>query len=267
MKRVVMSLSNLLVPPLLFFILGFIAKSIRSDLDIPSNFIKIMSIYLMTSIGIQGGIELKHADLFSSIKAVSVAFALGIFQPIIAHFFLNKVGKIDKLNSAAIAAHYGSVSVSTFLTAVAFLHAQHVTYEPYPTIMLSILEFPSICIGLTLAHFARLSLNKRDENWCPKQFWNVIKAAITSGSIVLLLGGIIIGCISLPHTIKSLQPFYHDLFYGILSLFVLAMGMEASSRIQDCKKVGKFLMPFILTITNKKLRENSLTYFDNFSIE
>ena len=136
-----MEFSNLLIPAVLFFSLGFLAQAVKSDLKFPPELAKALSIYLLIGIGLKGGIELSHADLGAAAQAVVAALALGFGLPLIAYAIL-LTSRLDKLNASAIAAHYGSVSAGTFLTAIAYLNAQNIAYETYPVIMLAIMESP-----------------------------------------------------------------------------------------------------------------------------
>jgi uncharacterized protein len=238
--------SNLLITPLLFFALGFFAKIIKSDLEIPTNFIKTVSIYLMIGIGLHGGIELESAKLGLALKSVLVALLAGFIQPLFAYWILNRVGKIDKLNSAAISAHYGSVSISTFLSAIAFLQNNDIVYESYPLIMLAIMEAPAILIGLIIAQKVKDQMNHSQKS-CPyKQLVKVASGALTNGSVLLLIGSMVIGWIALPSSVQTITLFYEGIFSGVLSLFLLAMGLDAASHISKFKTAGKFLISFAI---------------------
>lgn len=235
------SFSNMLIPAILFFALGFLAQLIRSDLKFPSDLTKSLSIYLLVGIGLHGGIELAKIDVGSAIGAVLAALALGFALPIIAYFILSLVLRIDRLNAAAIAAHYGSVSAGTFVTAVAFLDSQQIAYESHPVIMLAIMESPAIIIGLLLANMARSSGGNGGQRQVSRE---LLHDAFTNGSVVLLLGSMLIGAIALPASLGKILPFYDTLFMGALSLFLLDMGMEAARRIGDFRQVGPSLVVF-----------------------
>lgn len=235
------SLSNMLNPAVLFFGLGFLAQSIRSDLKFPSDLAKALSIYLLVGIGLHGGMELLKVDPGSAIGAVAAALGLGFGLPVVAYVLLTYLMRIDRLNSAAIAAHYGSVSAGTFITAIAFLDAAKVAHESYPVIMLAIMESPAIIIGLVLANLAR----KGQENGREKRVSReLMHDAFTNGSVVLLLGSMLIGAIAQPTGLKKIMPFYDSMFMGVLCLFLLDMGMEAARRIGDFKAVGAKLIGF-----------------------
>ena len=235
------SLSNMLIPAILFFALGFLAQLIRSDLKFPPDLTKALSIYLLVGIGLHGGMELAKIDPASAIGAVVAALGLGFGLPIIAYLLLAMVVRIDRLNAAAIAAHYGSVSAGTFVTAIAFLDSVKVAYESYPVIMLAIMESPAIIIGLVLANLARKGAGNGHEKRISRE---LVHDAFTNGSVVLLLGSMLIGAIAQPTGLSKILPFYDTMFMGVLCLFLLDMGMEASRRIGDFRKVGPLLLIF-----------------------
>ncbi len=247
--------SNLLIPAVLFFALGFIARLIKSDLRFPPDLAKILSIYLLVSIGLHGGVELAHADLGEAFAAVFWALVLGLTLPIIGYGLLIATKRVEPLDAAAIAAHYGSVSAGTFLTAIAFLGSQGVDYERYPLIMLAVMESPAIVVGLLLASWTRGRAGKVDpkRTSAPDEgghgrLRELLHEAFTNGSVVLLIGAMVIGAIANPKAMESLEPFTTDIFMGMLCLFLLEMGMEAGRRFSDFKRVGMVLGGFGLVM-------------------
>ncbi|QKT04203.1 sodium-dependent bicarbonate transport family permease [Ectothiorhodospiraceae bacterium 2226] len=236
-------LSNLMIPAILFFGLGFLARIIKSDLRFPPDLAKALSIYLLIAIGLHGGVELAEATLGSALSAVGAALALGFGLPLLAYAILVMLGRIDRLNASAIAAHYGSVSAGTFLTAIAFLQSLGVPYESYPVIMLAIMESPAIIVGLVLAKLSR-RVEPGAEAAGNGETRELLREALTNGSVLLLLGGMFIGYAAQPEALASIKPFYTEIFMGALSLFLLEMGMEAARRIGAFRKVGLFLTGF-----------------------
>lgn len=236
-----MDFSNLLVPAMLFFALGVFAQLIRSDLKFPPDLTKALTIYLLVGIGLHGGKELAKVEFAPALAAVAAAIALGILLPILAYALL-RGGRIDRLNASAIAAHYGSVSAGTFLTAVAFLDSMGTTYETYPVIMLAIMESPAILIGLVLASFSRRALG--GEKMRKGVLGSLVREAFTNGSIVLLFGSMLIGAVGTTSSVSKIMPFFDSVFMGVLCLFLLDMGMEAARRLGDFKRVGVFLIGF-----------------------
>lgn len=227
----------------MFFALGMVAQLIRSDLKLPVDLTKSLTIYLLLSVGIHGGIELSHTNFGDALPSILVALGLGLIFPIIAYWVINRIGKIDRLNAVAIAAHYGSVSAGTFLTAIAFLEGLNIDYEKQPIIMLAIMESPAILIGLLLAS----TIRKKYSNNITSVRTNkteLIKEAFTNGSIVLLIGGLLIGDIATDKSLQAIMPFFDQLFIGALCVFLLAMGMEAGKKLGEFKVAGKFLVFF-----------------------
>lgn len=237
-----MDLSNLLIPAVLFFALGFVAQVVRSDLKFPPELAKALSIYLLVGIGLKGGIELSHAHLGDALNAVAAALVLGFGLPLAAYLIL-LAGRLDKLNASAIAAHYGSVSAGTFLTAIAYLHAQEIAYESYPVIMLAIMESPAIIVGLLLARFSR-SAGAGEDDARENHMGELMRDAFTNGSVMLLFGAMVIGLVVKPDSLATITPFFSTLFMGVLSLFLLEMGMEAGKRISEFRRAGLFLLSF-----------------------
>lgn len=242
------SLQNLLVPAVLFFALGFIARIIKSDLRFPTDLAKILSIYLLVSIGVHGGYELAQAELGTAVQAIFWAIVLGLMLPVIAYVLMRATRKVDAMNASAIAAHYGSVSAGTFLTAIAYLQSAGIEYESYPVIMLAIMESPAIIIGILLAAWSRRSAAAKATNGqqdAPRVgMGKLMHEAFTNGSVMLLIGSMIIAAIATPASVDKIKPFVNDIFMGMLCLFLLEMGMEAARRIDDFRRVGPTLVAF-----------------------
>jgi uncharacterized protein len=241
-----MGLDAILIPAILFFALGVFAKVIKSDLKFPEGLSKGLSLYLLIAIGLKGGAELANAELGLAIKSIMWAIVLGFLTPIIGYMILRFRDKIDRMNAAAITAHYGSVSAGTFLTAIAFLDVSGIEYETYPIIMMVIMETPAIIIGLLLAALARKKLQQLDEGAEQiKTPWkSLLHEAITNGSVVLLLGSMVIGAVASPEAMAKVYPFSHEIFMGVLCLFLLDLGMEAARRMKAFKEVGVTLVAF-----------------------
>ena len=236
-----MILTGLLVPPLLFFALGATAQGCRSDLKFPADLSRALSIYLMIGIGLHGGAELVHAEFATALQSVMAALAMGVGLPLIAYFALTSVLRIDGLNAAAIAAHYGSVSAGTFLTAVAYMQSRDIAFESYPVIMLAVMEAPAIIIGLVLAQRAR---RKAGATGGHGNIGTAFAKAMTHGSVVLLFGTMAIGALLSEKSLATIMPFYQTIFMGALCLFLLELGMDAAKRLEDFWRVGWRLAAF-----------------------
>ncbi len=236
------ALSSLLTPAVMFFALGAGAQVLRSDLKFPPELVKALSIYLLVGIGLHGGAELAHASLGTAVQAVLAALVLGVALPLVAYAILVKLGRLGKLDAAAIAAHYGSVSAGTFLAASAYLLARDVPYEGYPVIMLAIMETPAIIIGLVLAQAARHDYAGGSAKGAG--LLNMLAGAARHGSIVLLLGSMLIGALAAPKALAAIMPFYETIFLGALCLYLLELGMVAAQRLGEFRRMGWFLGAF-----------------------
>jgi len=242
-------LDSLLIPAVLFFALGVFAQLIKSDLKFPEGLAKGISLYLLMAIGLKGGAELAKADMAIALQSIFWAFLMGLVIPLIGYAILRFRDRIDPFNAAAITAHYGSVSAATFLTAVAFLEAMNVSHESYPIIMMVIMESPAIIVGLVLAMLARKKLAMSSD--APKtgdsqgvNTGSLLREAFTNGSVILLLGAMLVGAVASPEAMAKVYPFSNEIFMGVLCLFLLDMGIEAAKRIKSFKKAGFTLVSF-----------------------
>jgi uncharacterized protein len=232
-------LSNLLTPPILFFVLGMLAVFAKSDLEIPAPIPKLFSLYLLLAIGFKGGVELAKSGISGEvISAISAAIFMSCIVPVYSFFILRK--RLDVPNAAAIAATYGSISAVTFITANSFLDQLHVPSDGFMVAALALMESPAIIMGLILVNV----FGKRDEE--EMDWGEVLREAFLNGSVFLLIGSLIIGAISGEHGEMMLKPFVKDMFYGALSFFLLDMGLVAAKRIRDLKRTGSFLILFAL---------------------
>jgi len=244
------SLQNLLIPAVLFFALGFGARMIKSDLRFPPDLAKMLSIYLLVAIGLHGGHALGEADLLIAMNSIFWALVLGFGLPLVGFVLLVATRRVDNMNAAAIAAHYGSVSAGTFLTAIAYLDNIGVSYETYPLIMLAVMESPAIIVGLLLAAWSRRQLALTSAGSTVEGGMNsgelkeILRDAFTNGSVILLLGSMLIGAVANAQGMTKLAPFIEDIFMGVLCLFLLEMGMEAARRIAEFRRIGFVLALF-----------------------
>lgn len=236
------ALASLFTPAVMFFALGAGAQACRADLKFPPDLVKALSIYLLVGIGLHGGAELANASLGAAVHAVLAALVLGVVLPLAAYFILVKFGRLEKLNAAAIAAHYGSVSAGTFLAASAWLQATGVSFEGYPVIMLAVMETPAIIIGLILAQSARRTSAKRSP--AGGDMLKMLAGAARHGSVVLLLGSMLIGATATPNALAAVMPFYQTIFLGALCLYLLELGMVAAQRLGEFSRMGWFLTAF-----------------------
>lgn len=234
-------LSNILNPPILFFFLGIIAVLVKSDLEIPPPFPKFLSLYLLFAIGFKGGVELVKSGITQAVVlTLLAAMLMACFVPIYTFFILRL--KLDHYDAAAIAATYGSISAVTFITASAFLTGLNIDFDGYMVAALALMESPAIIVGLILVNLFGVD-EKREFAWS-----EVMKDAFLNSSVFLLVGSLLIGVLTGEHGWQSLEPFTQGMFYGVLTFFLLDMGLVAAKRIKDLQKTGFFLISFAILI-------------------
>jgi uncharacterized protein len=231
-----MIVDTLTSPIILFFVLGAFAAFIRSDLAIPEAFAKAMSIYLMAAIGIKGGVEVSKAGVTPSLLAAgAVGLALSFLLPVIAYALLKSFGRLKAVDAGAVAAHYGSVSVVTFVTAGEILSGQGLSPAGYMVAVLALMETPAIVSGLMLARrgMAKAGENTQAQNGSVSMLHEVFANA----SVVLLVGSFIIGAIAGKDGFEPVKPLFDTGFRGVLCLFLLDMGLIAARRLTQSRKL------------------------------
>jgi hypothetical protein len=231
------ALTNITSIPVLAFVLGLLAVAVKSDLRLPEALYQGLSIYLLLGIGIKGGVALSEANGSEVALPILGTLFLGVTIPVLAFWVVGKITNLDAINRGALAAHYGSTSLVTFSAALIFLDSQQVQYEGFVTTLLAILEIPGIVVGLLLASRGL----GRGLNWGES-----LREILTSKSIVLLAGGLLLGFITGASGYQKVEPFFGGLFTGVLALFLLEMGIVAGRRLPDVKKAGVGLVAFSL---------------------
>jgi len=230
---------NILSPPILFFLLGIFASRVKSDLEVPHQIGKALSYYLMVVIGFKGGVQLSASEIdFKLFYSLATAITIGFLLPFVAYQLLRWTTNLDRINSAAIGAHYGSVSVVTFIAAVSFLAIHDVKYEGYLVAMMALMEAPAILSALLIAK--GIGGDKKITLFLPKIFHEVL----FGGAILLLLGSFIIGWITGQSGMEAMSGFITVPFIGLLCFFLLEMGIIAGRRLEDIKRSGLALILF-----------------------
>ncbi len=241
-------LDNLTNPALLFFFLGIVAVRLKSDLEIPPNSSKFISLYLLFSIGFKGGQELSHSDLNMEILwSLLFGILLALTVPLYSFFILKK--RVGVQNAGAIAAAYGSVSAVTFVTAISFLEIHNIEFNGHMVAVMALMEAPSIIIGVLL-----ISLFDK-ENKSKTSFGSVLKHSVTNGSVLLIIGSLIIGFVASDAQAEGIEPFTTDIFKGFLAVFLLDMGIVSGKKLSSFMKNGwfSFLFAIIVPLINGSL--------------
>jgi uncharacterized protein len=227
-----MIVDTLTSPVILFFVLGIFAALIKSDLAIPEAFAKAMSIYLMAAIGLKGGIEVAESGFTADLAgAALLGLALSFLIPFYAFALLTRLGGLSRIDAGAVAAHYGSVSVVTFVTAKEILGGQELSPAGYMVAVLALMETPAIISGLWLAR-------KGQQNAGNGGNGGLMHEVFANASVVLLVGAFIIGLIAGKDGFEPVKPLFDTGFRGVLCLFLLDMGLIAARRLTQSKKLN-----------------------------
>lgn len=221
-------------PVILFFLLGLLAGLARSDLKIPGVLYESLSIFLLLAIGLKGGVELARYALADLIGAALTVVLVATLIPLAAFPILHRLGGLARADAASIAAHYGSVSVVTFAVAGSYLARLGEPAEGYMVVFLVLLEFPALLIGVVLAR-----RTTGETKWGP-----LLHEVLFGKSIVLLIGGLLIGWAAGAEGIKPLDQLFFGLFKGMLAFFLLEMGLVVATRLAELRRAGPFLLGF-----------------------
>ncbi|MFM2105430.1 MAG: hypothetical protein RL338_462 [Chloroflexota bacterium] len=219
--------ANLLSPVVLAFALGIVAVLVRSDLKVPEALFESLSIYLLLAIGLKGGVALSVARLDEVLLPALGAIGLGCVIPLWVFAAVRRLVGLGRVDAAAIAAHYGSVSAVTFVAALVFLEGAGIAVEGYVAALVALMEVPGIVVALLLARGERRGSTAES-----------VRELVTSKSVLLLGGGLVVGALSGPERFAPVAPLFVDLFQGVLVLFLLELGLIAGRRLRDVRVVG-----------------------------
>jgi uncharacterized protein len=237
--------SNITNPTLLFFVLGIFAVFLKSDLEIPAQSVKFISLYLLLSIGFKGGQEFAHSTPNWEMALVLVFGAVcSAIIPIYVFFVAKR--KLSVADSGAIAAAYGSVSAVTFVSAIAFLEALAIPFSGYMVAVMALMEVPAIIVGVALIGLYESSQKSKTS------IASVIRHSLTNGSVFLITGSLLIGIFADTKQAEGIKPFTNDIFKGFLAIFLLEMGMVTARRISAFKTYGSYaaILALVLPLLN-----------------
>ena len=225
-----LAIGNILSPVVLFFLLGALAALAKSDLAIPDAVAKALALYLMMSIGLKGGIEVARQGVTPTLAwAVVAGAALSFLLPVLAFALLRVTTRLDSLNAAAVAAHYGSISAVTLAAALDVLARVNLVPEGYMVAVAAVMETPAIICALLLARRASPKVETVSTG-------ELLREASLNGSVVTLVGSFFIGWIVGPAGLKPVAPLFIDMFRGLLCIFLLDMGLVAGRGLARARK-------------------------------
>ncbi len=240
-------MTNFLDPAILFFVFGVFAGSIKSNLEIPPQISRFLSLYLLMALGLKGGVALHKSGFTNEIGfSLGLAIFLAIIIPWIGYLLLRR--KLSAFDAVAIAATYGSVSAVTFITATQYLDQFGIRYGGHMAAAMALMESPAIILAIILANKARAYQPKKTgTHYEPTSIATILHESFTDGAQLLLLGSMVVGLVSGAAGQKLMAPFSIDLFKGMLAFFLLDMGLMAARNLKGLKNKPPVTLLYAIT--------------------
>ena len=249
-------MQNLLDPAILFFVVGILAGALKSNLEIPPAISRFLSLYLLMALGLKGGFALSHSGLTAHVGiSLAAAMSLAIGIPLMGYWMLRRF--VSGFDAAAVAATYGSVSAVTFVTAVQYLENQHIPYGGHMAAAMALMESPAIIMAVVLANTLRqksapqivaVGSEVAALRGLPSKqgvsIGKILHESFTDGAQLLLLGAMVVGMITGDAGKAAMQPFSGDLFKGMLSFFLLDMGLMAARNLPQVQGKSPVLIAY-----------------------
>lgn len=246
MTAIEIALSNMISPAILFFLLGVIAVSLKSDLEIPDSIGTIITLYILIAIGLRGGIAVSAVGIENVIRYALVAIALGVLTTSFVYAIMKKIG-FDPANAGSIAGHFGACSSVTLASAVVFLQQLNVTFEEFVPALYPFMDIAALITAIFLGY---RGLKKRSAYFESDEtsIISILRISLTAKSTILIFGGFIIGLVAGVEGTRSIMPFYDGIFRGIFTIFMIDIGILTGSRFYELKGVKPitFLVAMII---------------------
>ncbi|MDP9898417.1 sodium-dependent bicarbonate transport family permease [Variovorax ginsengisoli] len=239
-------MQNFLDPAILFFVFGLLAGALRSNLEIPPQIARFLSLYLLMALGLKGGFALAKSGLTAEVLvSLGCAIALAVAVPAIGYLLLKR--RLSRYDAAAIAATYGSVSAVTFITASQYLESSGLPFGGHMAASMALMESPAIVMAVVLATLARRrdpAVRLATSDASPHGLGKVLHESFTDGAQLLLLGAMVVGIVTGETGHKAMQPFSGDLFQGMLAFFLLDMGLLAARNFGSLRTASPWLLAY-----------------------
>jgi uncharacterized protein len=237
-------MQNFLDPAILFFVFGLFAGTVRSNLEIPPQIARFLSLYLLMALGLKGGFALAKSGLTTEIVvSLGLALLLAVLVPALGYVVLRRL--LSRFDAAAVAATYGSVSAVTFITANQYLESHGVAFGGHMAAAMALMESPAIVMAVLLANLARRKEGRETDAHLPGMR-KVLHESFTDGAQLLLLGAMAVGLLTGESGERAMQPFSGDLFKGMLAFFLLDMGLLAARNLGSLRGRSPWLLGYAL---------------------
>jgi len=239
--------NSLLGAPILFFLFGFVAVVLKTELELPQSLPKLLSTYLVVAIGLKGGMELNgHGLSAESWVVLGLALIFSAAVPLYSYIILRR--RTSPENAAAISATYGSVSAVTFITAISALEGLSIPYHGHMVAAMALMEAPAIVIGVILARYFSGDTAESVDGQPRPSVMSLIASSLKHGPIVILLGSLVIGRLASPKSATLIKPFFEGMFPGVLCLYLFEMGLSAAKRLVALNVFDRFLCGFAVGV-------------------
>jgi len=238
-------MQSFLDPAILFFVFGLFAGAIKSNLEIPPQISRFLSLYLLMALGLKGGFALAKSGLTTEVSvSLGLALLLAVLVPAMGYLLLRRW--LSGFDAAAIAATYGSVSAVTFITAVQHLDSQGIAFGGHMAAAMALMESPAIIMAVLLANLVRRQQGGSAGTASPGPLSKVMHEALTDGAQLLLIGAMLVGLMTGEAGEAAMKPFAGDLFKGMLAFFLLDMGLLAARHMGGLRKQPPLLIVYAL---------------------
>ena len=237
-------MQSFLDPAILFFVFGIFAGLVRSNLEIPPQITRFLSLYLLMALGLKGGFALAKSGLTTEVVvSLGSALLLAIVVPAMGYWVLRKF--LNGFDAAAIAATYGSVSAVTFITSVQYLDTHGIAYGGHMAAAMALMESPAIIMAVLLANFVRQREGAHQSGAAPSApLGKILHESLTDGAQLLLMGAMLVGVLTGSAGEAVMKPFSVDLFKGMLAFFLLDMGLLAARNMAELKGKSPWLLAY-----------------------
>lgn len=236
-------------PAILFFVFGILAGLMKSNLEIPPQISRFLSLYLLMALGLKGGFALAKSGMTTDVLiSLGAAVCMATLVPVLGYLMLRRF--LNGFDAAAIAATYGSVSAVTFITAVQYLDTHGIPFGGHMAAAMALMESPAIVLAVVLANLARKKVSAAQTANTPAvanaPLGRVLHEALTDGAQLLLLGAMLIGVLTGETGQAAMKPFSVDLFKGMLAFFLLDMGLLAARNMGKLKGQSVWLLVYAI---------------------
>ena len=239
---------NFVDPAILFFVFGMLAGLLRSNLEIPPQIARFLSLYLLMALGLKGGFALAQSGMTTEVVlSLGAALVMAILVPMLGYLTLRQF--LNGFDAAAIAATYGSVSAVTFITAVQYLDTHGISFGGHMAAAMALMESPAIVLAVVLANHARQTAAVKASGAVAAgnaPLGRILHEALTDGAQLLLLGAMLIGVLTGESGQAAMKPFSVDLFKGMLAFFLLDMGLLAARNMGKLKGQSVWLLVYAI---------------------